>query len=151
MAEQQTRASLWANLTDRWLWLRLVYMLILAIAWIVAEVVLLAAVVLQFLFKLFTGRSIDHLTRFSDTLADYMAQIVRFVTFVSDDRAFPFAPWPSVKRGKAAACPSPSATATDGKSEKTAKAKTTKPRSTRRSAKPKSDPANASSERADGA
>ena len=152
MAEQQTRAPLLANLTDRRLWLRLVYMLILAIAWIVAEVVLFAAVVLQFLFKLFTGQCIGRLTAFSDALADYMAEIVRFETFVSEDRAFPFGPWPSFKRGRAVERSSPSAKATDslktgadGKSEKAVKSKSARPRSTRRPTKPKSDSAQTSS------
>lgn len=151
MVEQQIRASLLANLTDRRLWLRLVYMLILAIARIVAEVALFAMVVLRFLFKLFTGQNIGHLTAFSDVLADYMAEIVRFETFVSEDRAFPFGPWPSFKRGRATERSSPSAKATDSlktgadsKSENAVKSKSARPRSTRRSTKRKSDSAQTS-------
>jgi hypothetical protein len=33
---------------------------------------------------------------FCDALATYMAQIVRFETFVSEDLAFPLASWPAV-------------------------------------------------------
>ena len=76
-------------------WIRLVYMLILAVAWTIAEIVLIAIAVLQFLMLLFTGKTIDHLMDFSRSLAVYMADIVRFQTFVTDDLAFPFAPWPS--------------------------------------------------------
>lgn len=76
-------------------WIRLLHMLILAAAWTIAEIVLIAVVVLQFLMLLFTGRTIDNLMGFSRGLADYMAAIVRFQTFVTEDLPFPFAPWPS--------------------------------------------------------
>ncbi len=81
-------------------WIRLIYMLILAIAWTIAEIVLIAVVVLQFLAKLFTGEPIENLTSFGRNLAEYMAGIVRFQTFVTEDLAFPFAPWPSVPEQK---------------------------------------------------
>lgn len=83
------------HLKERSTWLRLVYMLILAVAWTVAEVVFVAVVVLQFLAKLFTGKPIDRLVDFGRNLAVYMAQIIRFQTFVTEELAFPFAPWPS--------------------------------------------------------
>ncbi|MEM7044969.1 MAG: DUF4389 domain-containing protein [Pseudomonadota bacterium] len=86
------------HLRDRSTWMRLVYMLILALAWTIAEIVFVAVVVLQFLSKLFTGEPIDNLTNFGRSLAEYMAQIVRFQTFVTEDLAFPFVPWPSVPK-----------------------------------------------------
>ena len=88
------------HLRQRSTWNRLIYMLILAIAWTIAEIVLIAVVVLQFLAKLFTGEPIENLTCFGRNLAEYMAEIVRFQTFVTDDLAFPFAPWPSMPERK---------------------------------------------------
>ncbi|MEZ5931710.1 MAG: DUF4389 domain-containing protein [Alphaproteobacteria bacterium] len=76
-------------------WIRLLYMLILAAAWTIAEILLVAIAVLQFLMLLFTGKTMDNLMGFSHGLADYMAAIVRFQTFVTEDLPFPFAPWPS--------------------------------------------------------
>ena len=84
------------HMRQRSTWIRLIYMLILAVAWTVAEVVFIAVVVLQFLAKLFTGEPIGNLTSFGRNLAEYMAEIVRFQTFVTEDLAFPFTPWPSV-------------------------------------------------------
>ena len=81
-------------------WIRLIYMLILAVAWTVAEVVLIAVAVMQFLAKLFTGKPIENLTSFGCNLAAYMAEIVCFQTFVTEDLAFPFTPWPSVSAPK---------------------------------------------------
>ena len=88
------------HVRQRSTWVRLIYMLILAVAWTIAEVVFIAAVVLQFLAKLFTGKPIENLVSFGRNLAEYMAEIVRFQTFVTEDLAFPFTPWPSVPEEK---------------------------------------------------
>lgn len=87
-------AEIKSHLRQRSTWLRL----ILAVAWTVAEVVLVAVVVLQFLAKLFTGKPIDNLVDFGRSLAAYMAQIVLFETFVTEELAFPFTPWRSVSK-----------------------------------------------------
>ena len=95
-AEQGGNADVKRHVRQRSTWVRLIYMLILAVAWTIAEVVLIAVVVLQFLAKLFTGEPIENLTSFGRSMAEYMAEIVRFQTFVTEDLAFPFTPWPSV-------------------------------------------------------
>lgn len=95
MTDQSHDAPVKDNLSRQSTWLRLVYMLVLAIAWAVTEVIFVAVVVLQFLSTLFSGRPLEHLTSFGRSLALYMAQIVRFETFVTEDLAFPFAAWPS--------------------------------------------------------
>ena len=88
------------HVRERSTWVRLIYMLILAAAWTIAEIVFVAVVVLQFLSKLFTGSPIENLLNFGRSLAEYMAEIVRFQTFVTDDLAFPFTPWPSAPKSK---------------------------------------------------
>ncbi|MGI9452066.1 MAG: DUF4389 domain-containing protein [Geminicoccaceae bacterium] len=55
MADDVQSTSMTDNLSQRNTWLRLVYMLVLAVAWVVTEVIFIAVVVLQFLAKLFTG------------------------------------------------------------------------------------------------
>ena len=91
------------NVKQRATWIRLIYMLVLAVIWQVAEIVLWLIVILQFLIKLVTGKALDSLTDFGDALGTYMAQIVRFETFVTEDIPFPFAPWPSGAAAKGAA------------------------------------------------
>lgn len=88
------------NVRQRSTWIRLVYMLILAMAWTIAEIVFIAVVVLQFLMMLFTGKTVDNLAVFGRNLAEYMAQIVRYQTFVTEELAFPFTAWPSVPEQK---------------------------------------------------
>lgn len=97
-AKPDANADVKRHMYRRSTWIRLIYMLILAAAWTVAEVVFIAVVVLQFLAKLFTGEPIENLLSFGRNLAEYMAAIVRFQTFVTEDLAFPFTPWPSVPK-----------------------------------------------------
>jgi hypothetical protein len=88
------------HVRKRSIWIRLIYILTLAVAWAIAEVVFIAVVVLQFLAKLFTDKPIENLVTFGRNLAEYMAEIVRFQTFVTEDLTFPFTPWPSVPEQK---------------------------------------------------
>ena len=119
------------NLTDSKTWIRLVYMILFAVAFNVAEVVLVAVVVVQFLFQLFTGRANEQLQTLGRSLGAYIYEIVAYLTFHSDDRPFPFGRWPEgppvdkPKDAKAAAKPtrtrrSRKPKATEGTAEPTA-------------------------------
>jgi hypothetical protein len=44
---------------------------------------------------LFTGATNARLREFGQSLAVFIYQIVLFVTFNSDERPFPFGPWPA--------------------------------------------------------
>jgi len=81
--------------TDRHTWERLVYTLLFAIAFNVAEVVLWAITAVQFLFKLFTGVANQQLRGFGQSLGTFMYDVILFLTFRSDEKPFPFAPWPT--------------------------------------------------------
>lgn len=81
--------------TDRHTWQRLVYTLLFVIAFNVAEVVLWATTALQFLIKLFTGEPNQQLRRFGQSLGTFIYEVVLFLTFQSDEKSFPFAPWPT--------------------------------------------------------
>ena len=83
------------NLSRPSIWLRLVFMIILAIAFNIAELVMIAVVVLQFLTALFTRKPNTHLSHFGSTLARYLQQIVSYLTFASEEKPFPFSAWPS--------------------------------------------------------
>ena len=82
------------NVTRRSIWLRLVFMIVLSIAYGLAELVILAVVVFQFLASLFAGRPNDQLARFGRNLARYLQQIIVYVTFATEEKPFPFMPWP---------------------------------------------------------
>ena len=73
------------NVTRRSIWLRLVFMIVLSVAFNVAEFITFAVVAFQFLASLFTGQPNDQLTRFGRNLARYLQQITVFMTCRSAD------------------------------------------------------------------
>jgi hypothetical protein len=82
------------NVTRRSIWLRLVFMIVLSVAFNVAEIITFAVVVFQFLASLFTGQPNDRLAHFGRNLARYFQQITVYLAFTTEEKPFPFAPWP---------------------------------------------------------
>ncbi|WP_226645388.1 DUF4389 domain-containing protein [Microbulbifer variabilis] len=82
------------NLSSGNQWVRLIYMILFGICLQIASWVLLAVVVLQFLFSITGGSANDNLRRFGDQLASYIYQAVQFLIYNSEEKPFPFAEWP---------------------------------------------------------
>jgi len=82
------------NMTASETWLRGLFMLLFVFLLMVARIVTGAIVVIQFLFTVFTGQSNDNLRKFGASLATYVYQALLFVTYNSEIKPFPFAPWP---------------------------------------------------------
>ncbi len=82
------------NVTRRSIWLRLVFMIVLSVAFNVAEFITFAVVAFQFLASLFTGQPNGRLARFGRNLARYLQQITVYLTFTTEEKPFPFTPWP---------------------------------------------------------
>ena len=94
--------------TARSTWMRLLYMILFVVAFNVAELVIAFVVLTQFLFKLMSGRPLDQLIVLGDSLSSYIGEIVRFLTFRSEDMPYPFVKWPTGTSGsKSAARKSP--------------------------------------------
>lgn len=74
--------------------LRLLWMVIFAIVWQLAEVVLAVVVIVQLGYRLFYGAPSGSLQSFGDSLSQYLQQIGRFGTFNSEEKPWPFADWP---------------------------------------------------------
>lgn len=100
--ETRMTGNIQENITRGSIWLRLVYMVVLGVAFYVAEFVTWVVVVIQFLTSLFTGRTNDRLTRLGRNLAQYLKQIMVFLTFAGEEKPFPFAPWPDEPDGETA-------------------------------------------------
>ena len=82
------------NVTRRSIWLRFCFIIILSMAFGVAEIIIFAVVAFQFLSSLFMGQTNDQLTRFGRNLARYLQQVAVYLTFASEEIPFPFMPWP---------------------------------------------------------
>ncbi len=88
-----------ANLTNQSTWIRLIHMIVLGIAFNIAELVVGAVVVFQFLSKLLTGKANEHMKAFGAEAGIYLSSIVRFLTFETEDKPFPYAPWAAMRTG----------------------------------------------------
>ncbi len=75
-------------------WKRGLFILLFAVCYAVAEVVVWGVVVLQFLFLIITGEDNTRLRALGASLALYIAELVRYLTMNQDDKPFPFRPWP---------------------------------------------------------
>jgi cytoskeletal protein RodZ len=84
------------NLKRRSTWVRLVFMLILIAIYAITRIVFGAVIVFQFLWVLFTAETNKQLTELGQSLATYTYQIMRYLSFNTEDKPFPFdAEWPS--------------------------------------------------------
>ncbi len=75
-------------------WPRLPYMILFAILFNISEFVIYVIMMIQFLLKLMTGQGNDRLFILGRNLARYISQLVEFLTFVSDEKPYPFSSWP---------------------------------------------------------
>jgi len=77
-------------------WLRLFFMLVMVFIYGVSRAVVGAVVLIQFFWVLFTGQTNEPLRDFGQSLAIYTYQIVRYLTFNTNERPFPFdQDWPT--------------------------------------------------------
>jgi len=94
--EKSSETPLEERLKSRSTWLRFVFMLIFYVLISLASLVGTVVVILGFLWVLFTGEVNKQLKQTGQSLAGYIYEIVRYLTFNTDDKPFPFGKeWPS--------------------------------------------------------
>jgi Domain of unknown function (DUF4389) len=87
------------HLKARSTWLRLLFMIVIAVCHELARLVGSVVIILQFLHVLFTGQANPRLKDFGLSLAQYVYQVVAYLTFNTEVRPFPFdAEWPAPRR-----------------------------------------------------
>ena len=84
------------KLTDKNKWLRGLYMLLFALIYNIAEILVAAVAAFQFVASLFTGKTNEQLIAFGQRLSIFIYQIIQFLTFNSEEKPYPFSPWPQV-------------------------------------------------------
>ncbi|MEH6402849.1 MAG: DUF4389 domain-containing protein [Sneathiella sp.] len=82
------------NLKSKTTWEKFLYLLLFAICFNVAEIVLWAITIIQFVSSLLRGEPLQQLQVFGSSLATYLSQVANFLTFASDKKPFPLNPWP---------------------------------------------------------
>ena len=75
-------------------WKRGLFMLLFAIAFGIGQMVLNTVAVVQFIWLLATRQPNEYLARFGASLSNWFAEVSRFQSGASDDKPFPWRPWP---------------------------------------------------------
>jgi len=83
-----------SSLTAGDTWTRGLFMLLFVIIYSVTEFVLGAVVFFQFLHVLATREVNERLQEFTTDVSVFIYQILQFLTFNSEVKPYPFAPWP---------------------------------------------------------
>ncbi len=83
------------NVKNPDVWLRGLFIVIFGVILYFVFGLIWLLVFFQFVSKVVTGNLIKELTGFSTSLVRYAFQILNYITFQSEERPFPFSPWPS--------------------------------------------------------
>lgn len=75
-------------------WQRVLFVALFWVIFYVAQMVVAAVAIAQCVFVLIGNSPNSHLLKFGDSLGKYIHDILRFVTFNSDQRPFPFSDFP---------------------------------------------------------
>lgn len=85
------------NLKKPSAWVRILFMAGFVVALYVSGIVLMVLMLAQILFTLLTADDNPNLRRLGGCLAAYVAQILAFLTYNTDQKPFPFLPFPSTE------------------------------------------------------
>lgn len=78
-------------------WTRGLFIVIYAVIFYFLFALIWLVVIFQFLMKLITNELNEQLLSFCDSLIKYVSQILLYITFKSEERPFPFSPWPQTE------------------------------------------------------
>lgn len=80
-------------------WLRGLFIVVFGIIFYVLVTVIWLLVIFQFVTAVVTGGPNANLKDFSDALTQYAYQVLRYMTFRTEERPWPFSPWPGSSSG----------------------------------------------------
>lgn len=93
MNQQSTTAA-----SKRQIWLRGVFMVLMALIFQLCGTLLFVIAVLQFIIALVNAEPNARLLSFGRSLGIYLQQIAHYLTFATEEIPFPFSDWPSTER-----------------------------------------------------
>jgi hypothetical protein len=82
------------HLKSRTTWIRGLYMLLFALLYGIAELLVLAVALFQFITVLITGAVNERLLPLGRGLSVYIYQVMLYLTYGTEEKPFPFSPWP---------------------------------------------------------
>ena len=79
----------------RSIWIRGLFMVLMAIAFYISGMLLVVVAIVQFVLALVSDGPNARLVAFGQSVGLYLSEIASFVSFATEDVPFPFSPWPS--------------------------------------------------------
>ena len=95
------------NVKNPDVWLRGLFILIFGVILYFAVILVWLVVVFQFITKLLTGDLNRQVADFNGGLLRYISLMLGYITFQSDEKPFPFSPWPEQTAAETAPAPRP--------------------------------------------
>lgn len=90
----KTESELKKHLSSEETWRRGFFMMVLATFSCLVILVITGVVVYQFGSMLLTGKLNSFLIRFGNSLSVYVQQVLRYLTYNTEEKPFPFNSWP---------------------------------------------------------
>lgn len=78
-------------------WLRAFFLVLFGVIGYIVQIIVWLMAIVQFLFLLFSDEVNPQLSEFGKSLSAYLEQLASYLTFVSDEKPFPFGSWPKKK------------------------------------------------------
>lgn len=75
-------------------WIRVLFVALFWVVFYLTQFVFLFVVIAQCAFTIITSKPNQQLLKFGDALTQYVSEILRYVSFNTDQRPFPFADFP---------------------------------------------------------
>jgi len=88
------------HLTAKDQWIRLFFMAIFAIVSYVVQILVWIVSAVQFVITIVTGKNNKNLLHFGEGLSIYAFHIMKFLTYVTEEKPFPFSHWPGPDKKK---------------------------------------------------
>jgi Domain of unknown function (DUF4389) len=88
--------------TTRDVWMRGLFMLLFIMGFTVGQWLLNLLAIVQFLWLLFAREHNQFIAGFGNSLANWLAEVARFLTCATEDKPFPWRPWSGTTGGLAA-------------------------------------------------
>ena len=98
MPQENTETGVQRHLSNRQTWLRLPYMILFGVVFEIVKYAVFLVAAVQFLFMLFSGEAQPQIRKLGASLAEYLRQIVEFLSFRAEGKPYPWGIWPMPDR-----------------------------------------------------
>jgi len=78
-------------------WLRSIFMVLFFVVYRIVDILVLLVAISQWLYVLLSGDANQGLKKFANGLSLYVAQIINYLSYNSEEKPYPFSDWPEDK------------------------------------------------------